>query len=300
VTAADTLELRALRHASGLTATELARLVSVDPASVLRWERRERLPGPHHVRALARTLDVPPQQVSGFFDAARTPAPPQTGLRGTTLRGLRRARGLTGAELGRLVDVPASTVYNWEAGRSRIPHSRVAGIARALGVPADRLVALLRNAPVADVRRHLPRSPVAILRARRGLSQARAAERLGVSRSTLRQWEAGRPPTLAAVRAMAALYGVPTVRVAEACGVAFPRHLDPSSWRPGDLPGVLRTLREWSGLTQRALGELCGARVTTVRAWENARHQPTARLRLNLEEVLRLPPGALLLAYAAS
>ena len=291
--------LRDLRQASGLTAPELAGLVSVSCGAVHRWERRERLPGPHHVRALADALGVSMREVSRFFDAARTPTPPPTGLRGTALRGLRRARGLSGARLGLLVQVPASTVYNWEAGRCRIPLGHLRPLAAALDLEPALLCSLLRRGPVTATERPRPMGRLAVLRARHGLSQARAAASLGVSRSTLRLWEGGERPPLFAIRALAGLYGVPTSRVAEVAGVDFPRHLDPSTWRPGDLPVVLRVLREWSGLTQRAVGEHCGATQSTVRAWENGRTQPTAQFRHNLERVHRLPGGALLGAYRA-
>ena len=97
---------------------------------------------------------------------------------------------------------------------------------------------------------------------------------------------------------MAGLYDLPISHVANAAGVAFPSELDPSTWSPGQLPCLLRVLRDWSGLTQRALAVRVGAAVATVRGWESGRTQPGDRLRRRLEQVYRLPDGALLAAYS--
>jgi transcriptional regulator with XRE-family HTH domain len=290
--------LRNLRRARGVTAPELSAMLSVSSSSVHRWERGERLPGPHHVRGLAQALDVPACEVTRFFDVVRSPTPPKAGLHGTGLRRMRHARGFSGTELGDLVGVPAYTVYNWEAGRARIPVDRVPRLAAALDIDEERFARLVRQGPATPAAPPpQPLGQLAALRARAGLSQVQAAKRLGIARSSLRAWEAGKRPTLYGIRAMADLYGVSTSKVAEAVGVPFPRQLDPSTWAPGDLPEAIRVLREWSGLTQRALAELCGAQKDTVRAWENARCRPTRRFRQALEQTLRLPHGALQAAY---
>ncbi len=64
--------LRSERSRRGLRATDLAREIGVHPMSILRWERRERLPGPAHIHALARALELEPAHVAGFFHDARS------------------------------------------------------------------------------------------------------------------------------------------------------------------------------------------------------------------------------------
>lgn len=51
--------LSALRRASGLTLLDIAQRVGVNPTTVLRWERGERVPGAANARALERVLGLP-------------------------------------------------------------------------------------------------------------------------------------------------------------------------------------------------------------------------------------------------
>lgn len=286
--------LRTRRAARALSAADLARDLGVHPTSLLRWERRERLPGPDHVRALAAALAVDVTQVASFFDEARPPAPPVGGLRGHGLRALRRRVGLPAQEVARHLGVPSSTVYNWEAGRVRIPEHHLPALAPLLGVPRPHLGELLRAAaPPAPA----PVPPLRRLRRRTGLSQEAVAHRVGTTRRRLGAWERGEAPPLWAVRRLAGVYGVPVARLAALVGVPAPRLLDPASWRAGDLPGVLATLRGWSGLTQAEVADRCDLHRTTVRGWENGRAVPSDRSRARLERLHNLPDGSLLAAY---
>lgn len=135
--------------------------------------------------------------------------------------------------------------------------------------------------------------PLARLRRRAGLSQVVAARVTGWSRDSVRSWEQGAPPPLAALRALARAYGVPTSAVASAAGVAAPRLLDRRTWRPGDLPAALRTWREWTGMTQGALADRAGVSTDAVRGWERGRTTPYPAHRRRVEAALGLPPGAL-------
>lgn len=289
--------LRSERARRGLRATDLAQEIGVHPMSILRWERRERLPGPVHIHALARALELEPAHVAGFFDDARPAAAASATApshRGQALRGLRWHRSVSAAHLADQVGVPASTIYNWEAGRARIPAARIAGLAKALGLSADVLVAQLDAPTTVLGRPRPPVSPLRRLRHRARLSQARAAAAAGVDRHALGSWErgAGTPP-LAAIRRLAAAYGAPVAHVARAVGIEPPHLLDRTRWRPGDLPGVIRTLREWAGLTQGELASRCGCSAAAVRTWESARVVPSGRMVARLELAFGLPAGAL-------
>lgn len=291
------LRLRELRRERGLSATQVAGMLSVSPSSIHRWERGARLPGPVHLRALADAFDVPLADIVRSVDTHRPPPARASGLPGRGLRALRRARGLSAASLAAALGVPAHHVYNWEHGRCRIPMHYRKPLASALSVSEIRLPDLLTWAP-SPPRLREPCHPIAAMRIRSGLSQVSAADRLGVSRWTLRRWERGERPTLAGIRGMAGLYNLPISHVAKVAGVVFPSELDPSTWSPGQLPGLLRVLRDWSGLTQRALAARVGAALATVRGWESGRIQPGDHLRRRLEQVFRLPEGALLAAYS--
>lgn len=289
--------LREQRTRRDLGSAELASRLGVHPMSIHRWERRERLPGPAHIRALADALGVEPVRIAGFFDEAR-PAPAHSdGARGHGLRRLRWGLGLSADTVARHLGVRASTVYNWESGGARIPPPLLEPLSDLLGLRAPELVDRLAAAPAVPLRRSSPPSPLRRMRLRSGLSQERAAQRIGVRRDTLGAWERGegRPP-LAVLRRMAVAYGVPVAGVARAAGVEPPPLLDQRRWRAGDLPEVLRTLRAWAGLTQRGLAERCGCSVATVRSWESGRAAPSSRLRDRLERALGLSEGALVVA----
>lgn len=286
--------LRDQRTRRALSAHEVARRVDVHPTSVLRWERRERLPGPEHLRALAGALAVDVSRVASFFDEARTPAPAPAGVRGTGLRALRHEAAVPVRHIAAHLGLHESTVYNWEAGRVRIPDAHLPALARLLGTSEPRLRERLASSPSLPV---TPLPPLRRLRRRTGLSQEAVARRVGTTRRRVGAWERGEVPPLWAVRRLAGVYGVQVSQLAGLVGLAAPRLLDPARWSAGDLPEVMATLRAWSGLTQAEVAHRCDLHRTTVRAWENGRAVPSARSRERLERLLGLAPGALLVAY---
>lgn len=287
-------DLRSARTRRSLPVAELAGQIGVHPMSVLRWERGERLPGPEHIQGLARALGVEPRQVARFFDDMRTPAP-AAGVRGHGLRELRRRVGAGVPTLAASAGVRPSTVYNWEAGRARIPRDRLPGLAGALGLSPDRLAAELAAAPrAASGRPSAPPSPLRRLRHRARLTQQRAAGAAGVGRRSLGAWERGEgTPPLAAVRRLASAYGTSVAAVAAAAGIGAPPLLDPRRWGPGTLGPVVRTLRSWTGITQRELAVRCGCSTDTVRSWEAGRAVPSPRLLARVEDAFDLAPGSL-------
>lgn len=287
--------LRDQRVRRTLSVHDVARDLAVHPSSVLRWERGERLPGPDHVKALADTLELDTSAVVRFFDDARAPVDPARGLRGHGLRALRRRAGVPVRRIARRLGVRTATVYNWEAGRVRIPESHVPALAAILDTEVPALTRQLIAAPATRPRPPVPQ--LRRLRRRTGLSQEVVARRIGTTRHRLGSWERGEQPPLWAVRRMAVVYGVPVSRVARAAGVGASPLLDVRQWSGGDLAEVLRTLRSWSGLTQRAVAARCGSHPSSVRAWENGRSVPRPRSRERLERLYGLPAGALLAAY---
>jgi transcriptional regulator with XRE-family HTH domain len=57
--AATSSLLTAVRRANGLSLRDIAQRVGVNPTTVLRWERGERVPGAVNARALERALGLP-------------------------------------------------------------------------------------------------------------------------------------------------------------------------------------------------------------------------------------------------
>lgn len=292
-TADSALRERRLQH--GLSPHDVAARVRVHPTTVLRWERGERLPGPVHVRALAGALELETAEVAGFFDAFRAPPAPAAAMPARALRSLRRRASVPAARLAATVGVPPATVYNWEAGRARLPLEHLPKLADVLRVECDALRVLLARVPVETASK--PPGPLRRMRHRAGLSQAAVARRIGASRHLVGSWERGdQQPPLVAVRRLARVYGVPVAVVARAAGVRPPELLDPRRWSPGDLAAVLKVLRHWSGLRQRDVAERCGCSVAAVRAWEAGRGVPLPVRRQRLEALFGLPQDALVRA----
>jgi transcriptional regulator with XRE-family HTH domain len=250
-----------------------------------------------HLPGLARTLARDTAAIAAHFDALRAQQAPPATVRGHGLRPLRHRAGIPAMQLAEHAGVPVSTIYNWEAGRARVPVDRLGPLATALRLEEDRLRALLAGPPPAP----LPAPPVPPLRRLRhhaGLTQLQVAARLGVSRRLLGRWERGGRPPLAALRGLAATYGVGVAVVARAAGVRPPAELDPRHWSGQTLPAVLRALRAWSGLTQREVAIRCGCSVDAARAWERGRIRPRPASLHRLEAVYGLAPGSLVSAAA--
>lgn len=293
--------LRAVRLGLGLSSRAVAEQVGVTTACLLRWERRQRTPSPELMAALAGVLRLPVDQAAAFFAESGHHPPVDDTMPGYGLRALRKSRRVPPRCIAEALRVTVQTVYNWERGGSRLPVRLLDPLAGCLGMDTEELVKALRAArrdSRAVVRLH---GELASLRSTADFSQSRVADLLGVSRTTLRGWERGDVvPPWQAIRLMASLYQVPLAVVATAAKAGKPRFLDPENWLPGDLPEVLRVLRQWNGLTQARVAEHCGTSDATVRGWEHARQRPRASQRGCLENLYRLPPGSLLRAYPSA
>lgn len=292
------LDLRAIRVGAGLSVREVGGAVAVHPTTVLRWERRERLPGPVHLRDLARAYELPVPEVAAFFDHARKPAGRMDGAPGRGLRRLRRMHDLRAARLAEILGVPTHTVYNWEAGRARIPSHHLGPLAERFSLDVRTLERMLQRWSTwrpSDATRQV--TPLRRLRRRAGLTQIQLAHAACVGLTSLKAWEKGQPPSLQGLRGLARALDLSTETVARATGLSLPAELRPAAWRPGELPRVLLVLRRWSQLTQEQLAVLCECSTSSVRGWEQGRLRPGPRSRDRLERLYRLEEGALLASY---
>ena len=150
------------------------------------------------------------------------------GERGHGIRAVRSAAGLTATDVAAAIGVRASTVYNWEHGRCRVPEDHLPALARALGSTPEDLRTLLRGAAVRPPPRRSTEG-LALLRRRSGLSRRAVALRLDVSIDVLGRWEREGPPTWHVLRRLASAYGVSVEAAARAAGAAPPR----APWTPG-------------------------------------------------------------------
>jgi DNA-binding XRE family transcriptional regulator len=125
--------LRIQRQVRKIVQGEAASAVGVDPKTYKAWETEGRLPASHNWPAIIAFLGVDP--------IVSTPTSVSE-----IVSAVRRRRGLTAEELGKLLGVDKLTVRAWEVGR-RSPQGRV----------ADRLEGLLKNEIVALEATQLPR-----------------------------------------------------------------------------------------------------------------------------------------------
>ena len=284
----EPLDLRAARRASALAAGEIVALLVVHPNTLMRWERQERCPAPQHLHSLASAYDVSVAAVLAYFDEARRRTRRVAdNCPGRGLRRLRAAHRMTANELAHRVAVPVPTVYNWEAGRARVPRRLLVLLAEIFSMTVDDVETCLRRGPVAVVPDPRDRSPLRQLRVSAGQSQEQLARSAGVARSSLRAWEHGTAPGLSAIRGLARALDLPAPELARRLGVELPQELVPAAWRPGDPPTVLRVLRLWSRLTQAELARHCGCSSASVRSWERGRSRPSERSRERLEALYR-------------
>lgn len=133
---------------------------------------------------------------------------PRSGVRGfraDRLRELRVKAGLTPDDLSVRLGSSRQSVSHWETGRSTPAPPVLKQIAQELDVSISVLV------PIPDSRLRM-----GDLRVRAGLTQIQAAERLGISPTSLAEIEKGmKPVNDQRVSAIAELYNVETAQVVE-------------------------------------------------------------------------------------
>lgn len=101
-----------------------------------------RLHGCQFARPLAKAI-LNAAELHGAVEARAGFAPEQGEPLAQRIQRLRAERGLSLDQLAGLVGVSKPTVWAWEQGRSRPAETRIAGLARALGVEAGDLIPLL-------------------------------------------------------------------------------------------------------------------------------------------------------------
>jgi transcriptional regulator with XRE-family HTH domain len=183
--------LRMARGRAGLSQEAVARELGVDASSVRRWERDGRLPAAR-VRALlvllqCTDLDERPAP------ARRLPSPR------SSLRRIREQRGIPAVVLASRLGVTPATIWAWERGTRRPDWRMARRLADSLSVPTEHVFSVLGL----DLPEHLHKashdrpdmcSPGFLREVRRwnGMTQQELAQRLGVGRATVADWERAR------------------------------------------------------------------------------------------------------------
>jgi len=116
-------QLRKLRSQFCITQAELARLLSVSPASVTSWEAGKAVPGRKNRRAIAELMAASASDIDARLGrAAAIGAIPvavrRRGLTPEQIKELRLKAGLSQKELAEKIGVSVNSISNWETGRT--------------------------------------------------------------------------------------------------------------------------------------------------------------------------------------
>jgi transcriptional regulator with XRE-family HTH domain len=265
-------ELREARARLGWSQGNVARRLGVEPITVASWER----PGRWVPAGRAESLRLEISKSSRVPDTTRTAV-----LRKKVLLAIKAQPGID----------------RWEVSR-RSQVAREGGlVGRAIAALLDDRVVHERPVPARPGRtrlglfagpappEHDPREPLAaaeLVRLRRaaGLSQRALAERLGVDRGWIGQWETSAAPIPAGRRGQ-----IRAAIAAPATEAALP----PAPAFDGD---ELRCARVTCGWSQGDLARRIGVTQSTISAWETNGRPIPPDVRPGLREILRARPAA--------
>lgn len=113
-----------------MTRPELARELKVSYATVVAWELGHRVPGPHHVRSLAATLQVTVEQIESAI-----PYHDQLPALGALIRDRQRRLGLRLRDVAARCEVDESTLSRWIHGQNSPGPLSLGRLASVLDVP---------------------------------------------------------------------------------------------------------------------------------------------------------------------
>lgn len=282
----DATPLVLARLDRGISQAELARRLSIGQATLSRWESGERTPHRLDVLRIAQALGMPPQTAVSLFEAYR-PHRRQFAGRLPGLALLLAARGVDEQAAACVLGVSDAALRDWVRGARPVPVVVVDGLSALVGQD------LWPNLP--ELRRPLrtaPAPPVSALAARRqqlGITQRQLGRHLGASQTTISAWEAGARPGRSWHAPLARALRWDVESLCSALGVKEPTRPDVTRCGPGDLPAVLRDLRESSGLSRAQLGRCVGVDPRTVGKWESGAGRPSARSLLRLAALFGVP-----------
>lgn len=282
----DATPLVLARLDRGISQAELARRLSIGQATLSRWESAERTPHRQDVLRIAQALGMSSQTAVALFADYR-PRRRQFAGRLPGLAMLLAARGVDEQAAAGALGVPDAVLRGWVRGARPVPVAVVDGLSSLVGQDLwPNLTALRRPLRAA------PRPPVSALAARRqqlGITQRQLGRHLGASQTTISAWEAGARPGRSWHAPLARALRWDVESLCAALGVGESARPDVARCEPGDLPAVLRELRESSGLSRAQLGRCVGVDPRTVGKWESGSCRPSARSLHRLAALFGVP-----------
>lgn len=266
---------------------ELAARLSVNHATVSRWESGLRRPPHGLLPALSATLQVSMQELLSSLSG--TPE-----LRGDTVGrapGLREAPrefGISEEQAAHACCVEVECVVEWTRHRFRLPHSAAEDLALLTGLSTTDFVARVRVPPTSLATND---SPLRSIRRAQRLTLDAVALRIGVGASTVGHWEKRRvTPPNHRVYQLARVFRTDPRALAEAMDWFIPQGPSVDCESDLDRPDRLRAARIQSGLSRAQLARCVGVTSPTVGSWEEGDTQRRGAVRKRLFLVLR-PSG---------
>ncbi|MCU1461439.1 MAG: helix-turn-helix domain protein [Acidimicrobiales bacterium] len=268
----------AARLRAGMRRSALAAKLRVSEETVRLWERGSVQPSPDNLARLIVVLAI--DAVQWTKTESQPPEAPPMARR---LRQERQGRGITQAEVGRLLGVPQPTYAGWETGRSTPSAHFFASLARFLAIPEPDVAALCASPYVVDASGWPPLGKLmGAKRQELRLTRALLADVIGVAASTIVAWEHGyRVPPPNQLRRLADVLKVDVDTLTD----AIPRRGSPTTTL-GEL--ILERQREL-GLRLVDVAERAGATEATVSRWVHGRNKPAASSLQRLADALELP-----------
>ncbi len=284
--------IEASRLRAGLTRAQLGARMGVSEETIRRWERAGSTPSEDR---LARLIAVLALDDASFVSLAQQPVEPrdELPLLARRLRDERRDRRITQAEAAQLLDVAQPTYAGWEVGRATPDGANLARVADFLGTSVA-AVADLVDAPFTVDYAGWPALGRILGRQRQRLRLTRSelAQRVGVTKTTIANWELGyRTPRVQQLRLLATALSASVMELEAALPV--------DTGALSTLGALIRNRQTHLGLSRAEIARRAGTDEATLSRWVNGHRRPDERGLRRLADVLGVAWPVMAAAAAA-
>jgi transcriptional regulator with XRE-family HTH domain len=270
--------VEASRQRAEMTRAELAKRMRVSEETIRRWERGGSQPSEAHLVRLIAVLALDGGAMALESGGGEAELPPLA----RQLRQERASRRITQTEAAELLGVAQPTYAGWEVGRSSPEAGYHASISEYLGV-AEHDVEHLVAVPFVVNDAAWPRLGRVLGRRRQALRLTRTelAERIGVTRSTIVNWELGyRTPRVQQLSALASTLDVTVLELKSALPVGRAKSA---------LDGLVRERQGILGLTRAEIAKRAGTDESTLSRWVHGHRHPGVSGIRRLAAALEVP-----------
>lgn len=187
--------LKLARQNNNITQLSAAKKLGITNGALSGYERNYRKPEPEMIIKMAKLYEVSTDSLLGLSNHTTEhlknhAITPQLALH-KNISDLRKEKKMSQAELAKILNVSSSTVAMWETGKRSIKNIDLKSIADFFNVSTDYLLG--RNIENTTFQAKLVLSKrLSELRKRKKLTQQRLAEKIGITRDTLSNYETGR------------------------------------------------------------------------------------------------------------